>query len=150
MPIVIRGSYFFVTPYQKRYEIASNFSNYIEIGERGITPYYLEAIIENNEFKISGTLLDATGEVLCTLENNFISTSRDCTKEMTQFGYRIKNKQGTRIFEIRAENIICHLEGVIYSSSGEIIAQSKENVFVILKGPAIIGKSNGSIGFKID
>ena len=150
MPIVIRGSYFFVKPRQKRYEIASNFSNYIEIGERGITPYYLEAKIENDAFKISGTLLDATGEVLCTLENNFISTSRDCTKEMTKFGYRIKNKQGTRMFEIRAENNVCHLEGAIYSSSGEIIAQSKEGVFVILKGPAIIGKSNGRIGIRIE
>jgi hypothetical protein len=150
VPIVIRGSYFFVTPYQKCYEIASNFSNYIEIGERGITPYYLEAKIDNDEFKISGILFDATGEVLCTLENNFISTSRGCTKEMTKFGYRIKNKQGTRIFEIRAEDNVCHLEGTIFSSSGETVAQSKDGVFVILKGPAIIGKSNGSIGIKIE
>jgi len=150
MPIVIRGSYFFVTPSQKRYEIASNFSNYIEIGERGITPYYIEAKIENDEFKISGTLLDADGEVLCTLKDNFISASKSCTKEMTKFGYRIKNSQGTKIFEIRAQDNVCHLEGIIYSSSGEIVAQSKDGLFVILKGPAIIGKSNGSIGMKIE
>jgi hypothetical protein len=148
MPIVIRGSYFFVTPSKKRYEISSNFANYIEIGELGITPYYLEAKIENDEFKISGTLLNANGDVLCTLNNNFISASKVCTKEMTRFGYRI-NSQGTKIFEIRVEDNICHLEGVIYSSTGEIIAQSKDGLFLILKGPAIIGKSNGSIGMKI-
>jgi hypothetical protein len=148
MPIVIRGSYFFVRPSQKRYEIASNFSNYLEIGELGITPYYLEARIEDNEFKISGTLLGADGEVLCTLKDNFISASKGCTKEMTQFGYRI-HSNGTKIFEIRAQDDICHLEGVVYSRTGEIIAQSKDGLFVILKGPAIIGKSNGSIGMKI-
>ena len=149
MPIVIRGSYFFVTPSQKRYEIASNFSNYIEIGELGITPYYLEAKIVNDEFKISGTLLDINGKILCTLKDNFISISVGCIKEMNQFGYRIKNIQGDRILEIRAQNNICHLEGSIYSSTGEIVAQSKDGLFVILKGPAIIGKSNGSIGMKI-
>jgi hypothetical protein len=149
MPIVMKGCYFFVQPGQKRFEISSNFANYLELGIQSITSYYLEAKIENDEFKISGTLLDRNGRVLCSLENNFIETSRGCSKEMTRYGYRIKNNEGDRIFEIRVEDNVCHLEGTIYSDLGEIIAQGKEGKFVILKGPAIIGKSNGSIGLKI-
>src|SRR4030042_484306 len=149
MPMFIKDSYFFVRPDQKRYEIASNYANYIELGIAGVTPYYLEAKIENDEFKISGVLLNATGEVLCQLKDNFVITSAECTKEMTIYGYRIKNSQGSKIFEIRVENNVCHLEGTIYSISGEIAAVGKEGTFVIIKGPAIVGKLNNSIGLKI-
>jgi hypothetical protein len=93
--------------------------------------------------------LNATGEVICQLKDNFVEATAGCTKEMTVYGYRIKNNQGNKIFEIRAEANICHLEGTIYSSSGEIIAIGKEETFVIIKGPAIIGKVNHSIGLKI-
>jgi hypothetical protein len=149
MPMFIKNSYFFVRPDQKRYEIASNYANYIELGLAGITPYYLEAKIENDEFKISGVLLNENGDALCQLKDNFVTTSAGCTKEMTAHGYRIKNSQGNKIFEIRAENNICHLEGTIYSGSGQIAAIGKEETFVIVKGPAIIGKLNNSIGMKI-
>jgi hypothetical protein len=150
MPLFITGSYFFVRADQKRYEISSNYANYIELGTRNVTSYYLEAKIENNEFKISGKLLGTTGEVLCDLKDNFIEATTNCTKEMTAYGYRIKDARQNRIFEIRVEAQICHLEGTIYSSSGEIVAQGKETTFVILKGPAIIGKLDSSIGLRID
>ncbi len=145
----ITGSYFFVRPDQKRYEISSNFANYLELGTKSITPYYLEARIENDEFKISGRLLGTIGEVLCELKDNFIQATTNCTKEMTAYGYRIKNAQQNMIFEIRVEGQICHLQGIIYSSSGEIIAKGNETTFVILKGPATIGKINNSVGLRI-
>jgi hypothetical protein len=150
VPIFIKGSYFFVERGQKCFEIASNFSNYLEVGLKWITPYYLEAKIENDEFKISGILLGITGEMLCSLKDNFIEASKGGIKEMTQYGYRIKDTEGNSIFEIRVEGSVCHLEGTIYSDSREIIARGKEGTFVILRGPAIIGKSNGSIGIKIE
>src|SRR3990170_7024734 len=146
MPMFIKNSYFFVKPNQKRYEIASNYANYIELGIAGVTPHYLEAKIEKDEFKISGTLLTASGEILCQLKDNFVKGALGCAKEMTVYGYRIKDSQGNKIFEIRVEDDICHLEGTIYSNSGEIVAQGKGGTFVIIKGPAIIGKLNNSIG----
>jgi len=146
----MRGSYFFVRPGQKRFEISSNFTNYLEIGIQGVTEYYLEAKVENDEFKISGTLLNPSGQVLCNINQNFIETSLGCIKEMTPNGYRIKDNDKNQVFEIRVENNICHLKGAIYSESGEIVAREQEDSFLIFRGPAIIGKSNGSIGIKLD
>jgi len=151
MPVFMRGNYIFVEPGRKCFEVSSNFTNYLELGIQGITEYYLEAKIENNEFKISGTLLDKNGELLCRLKDNFIEASKGCNKEMTPYGYRIKDKDGTLVFEIQAENdLICHLKGTIYGESGEVVAQDREGEFIILKGPAIIGKSGNAIGIKLD
>ena len=150
MPVFMKGNYIFVEPKQKCFEVSSNFTNYLELGIRGITKYYLEAKIENDEFKISGILLDKSGEVLCRLKDNFIDESKGCNKEMTKHGYRIKDKDGNLAFEIHVENdLICHLKGTIFGESGEIVAQEREGEFIILKGPGIIGKSGNAIGIKI-
>lgn len=150
MPVFMKGNYIFVEPKQKCFEVSSNFTNYLELGIRGITKYYLEAKIGNDEFKISGILLDKSGEVLCRLKDNFIDESKGCNKEMTVHGYRIKNKDGNLAFEIHVENdLICHLKGTIFGESGEIVAQEREGEFIILKGPGIIGKSGNAIGIKI-
>lgn len=151
MPVFMRGNYIFVEPGHKCFEVSSNFTNHLELGIQGITKYYLEAKIENDEFKISGTLLDKDGEILCRLKDNFIEASRGCNKEMTQYGYRIKDKDGKLVLEIQVENdLICHLKGTIYGESGEIVAQDKKGEFIIFKGPAIIGKSGNAIGIKLD
>jgi hypothetical protein len=150
MPIFMKGSFFFVEPGQKCFEISSNYTNYLEIGVQGTTRYYLEAKIENDEFRISGTLLDKAGGVLCRLENNFIETSEGCSKEMTKYGYRIRDNEGRQIFEIQTEkDLVCHLRGTIYGDAGETVAQDREGSFVILRGPAIIGKSGNSVGIRL-
>jgi len=151
MPVFMRGNYIFVEPGRKCFEVSSNVTNYLELGIQGITKYYLEAKIENNEFKISGTLLNKNGELLCRLKDNFIQASKDCNKEMTSNGYRIKDRDGNLVFEIQVENdLICHLKGTIYGESKEVVAQDREGEFIILKGPAIIGKSGNAIGIKLD
>jgi hypothetical protein len=151
MPVFMKGNYIFVAPGQKCFEISSNFTNYLELGTQGITPYYLEARIEEEEFRISGILLDKNGGILCRLKDNFIESSQDCNKDMTQSGYRIRDRDGILIFEIHVENdTICRLKGTIYGAKGEIVAQDKEGEFVILKGPAILGKSGSSIGIKLN
>lgn len=143
----LSGNYIFTRPGEKCFEISSNFTNYIELGIQGITKYYLEAKIEGNEFKISGTLLDKKGIVICILEENSVKDS--CNKEIVNDGYRIKDKDKNPILEIKINNNICHLKGVIYGESGEIIAQDKEGYFMVLKGPLTIGKSGEFIGIYI-
>lgn len=151
MPIFMKGNYIFVEPGRKCFEISSNFTNYLELGIPGITKYHLEAKIKNDEFQISGVLLDKSGNVLCRLKDNFIEASEDCNKEMTPHGYRIKDKDGNLVFEIQADkDLVCHLKGTIYGESGEIVAQDREGEFIILKGPAIIGKSGNAIGIKLE
>jgi len=147
----MKGNYIFVQPGRKCFEVSSNLTNYLELGIQGITKYHLEAKIENDEFRISGALLDQNGEVLCHLKDNFIEASKGCNKEMTPYGYRIKDKDGNLVFEIQAENdLLCHLKGTIYGELGEVVAQDRKGEFVILKGPAIIGKSGNAIGIKLD
>lgn len=151
MPIFMKGNYIYVEPGRKCFKVSSNYTNYLELGIKGVTKYYLEAKIESDEFKISGILLNERGEELCILENNFINSSKGCRKEMTTSGYRIKDGNENLVFEIQAErDLICHLKGIIYGESGEIIAQDKGEEFIILKGPAIIGKSGNTIGIKLD
>lgn len=149
--VFMRGNYIFVQPGMKCFEVSSNFTNYLELGIRGTTKYYLEAKIENDEFRISGTLLDGNSNELCRLKDNFIEVSKGCQKDMTQAGYRIRDKHGSLVFEIRIEqNAVCHLSGTIYGDNpGELIAKDREGGFVILKGPAILGKSGNAIGIKI-
>lgn len=152
MPVIMRGNYIFVEPGQKCFQISSNYTNYLELGIREITNYYLEAKIGEDEFKVSGILLDKNGEVSCLIKNNFIEPikGKECNKEMTQYGYRIKDKEGNLIFEIQVEkDIVCHLKGIIYGSTGEIIAEDRGDDFIILKAPAIIGKSGNAIGIKL-
>ena len=150
MPVFMKGNYIFVDPGRKCFEISSNFTNYLELGIKGITKYYLEAKIEDDEFKISGTLLDKNGEVFCRLKDNFIEASRNCNKKMTPYGYRITDNDGNLVFEIQVEDLICHLKGTVYGDSAEIVAQDREGEFIIWKGPAIIGKSGSAIGIKLD
>lgn len=150
MPIFMKGNYIFVERGQKCFEVSSNFTNYLELGIEGITKYYLEAKIQDDEFRMSGKLLDKDGEVVCRLKDNFIEASKDCRKTMTPSGYRIKDKKGNQILEIQVENdLICHLKGTIYGDGGEIVARDRNGEFVILKGPAIIGKSGTAIGIKL-
>lgn len=151
MPVFMKGNYIFVEPDRKCFEVSSNFTNYLELGIRGITKYHLEAKIEDDEFRISGILLDKNSEVICRLKDNFIEVSKDCNKEMTPYGYLIKDKDGNLVFEIQVENdLVCHLKSTIYGESREIVAEDREGEFIILKGPAIIGKSGNAIGIKLD
>lgn len=150
MPVFMKGNYIFVDPQHKRFEVSSNFTNYLELGVQGITKYYLEAKIQDDEFNISGTMLDKNGAVICRLIDNFIDASKPCNKEMTIYGYRIRDSGGNLVFEIQVENgLICHLKGTIYGDKGEIIAQDREGEFIVVKGPAIIGKSGNAIGIKL-
>lgn len=151
MPVFMRGNYIFVRPGEKCYEVSSNFTNYLELGARGITKHYLEAKMENDEFRVSGTLLNKEGEVLCRLKDNFIETSEGCIKDMTPHGYRIRDKDGDLVLEIRVEqDSVCHLSGILYEESGEIVAQGINGEFTVMKGPVILGKSGSAIGIRLD
>jgi hypothetical protein len=145
----MKGNYIFVEQDKKCFKVSSNFTNYLELGIKGITKHYLEAKIEKDEFLISGILLDKKGDILCRLKDNFIEASNDYIKEMTRFGYRIKNQANDILFEIQANENICSLKGKLYGESGELIAEDKDDDFIVWKGPAIIGKSGNAIGIKL-
>jgi len=145
MPAVMKGNYIFVRPGEKMFGVASNFTNYLELGVRGVTAYYLEAKIENNEFLINATLLDHSGKSACEVANNFPEGS-GCRKEMTPQGYRICNQAGDLLLGIEVTGDVCLLKGTVYGPNGDIIAQDQADEFLVYRGPAVLGRSGGSRG----
>lgn len=145
MSVLMRGNYIFVQPGQKAFMVASNFTNYIEIGAKGITDFYLEAKVENDEFIINAIIYDPKSKEFCRIINNFPEKS-DFRKEMTLYGYNIFSKTGELLLGIEAQGEVCYLNGKIYSANEEVIAERKDNDYLIYRGPATIGKSGNSIG----
>lgn len=145
MSVVMKGNYIFVRPGEKAFKVASNYTNYLELGARGITDYYLEARVGNGEFLINATLLDLHGKVSCRIVQNFPDKS-ECRKEMTPYGYRMLSSSDELLLGIEARENICLLRGTIYDGKGGIVAQDKEDDFLIYHGPAILGKSGSSLG----
>jgi hypothetical protein len=83
-------------------------------------------------------------------DNAIEEKTSDCIKELTMTGFRIKNSRRESVLEISVEGNVCHILGTIFSSTGEAIAKGNATTFFVLKGPAIIGKTNnGGIGLKI-
>lgn len=145
MSVIMKGNYIFVQPGEKAFKVASNFTNYLELGAQGITDYYLEAQIGNGEFVVNAILLDLHGRVACRIANNFPEKS-ECRREMTRSGYRILSISGELLLGIEAPENVCLLRGTIYDAKGGIVARDREDDFLIYHGPAILGKSDGSLG----
>ncbi len=147
--VIMRGNRFFVRPGEKCYKVTSNLTNYLLVGSPGITEYYLEATIEADEYVLNAILLGPNGKRLCGIERNFPSEGEGCTKEMTPRGYRIRDASGSSVLEIEAWEEYCIVRGRVYNAAGEIAAKDSGDDFLILKGPAVIGRSGNSIGMSI-
>ncbi len=145
MSVVMTGNYIFVQPGQRCFRVASNLTNYLELGVRGATEYYLECRIDAGDFVINATLLDRAGRKVCDILNNF-PQGPDCRKEMTRNGYRILGRSEDLLLGIEATGDICSLKGTVYGNGGAIIAEDRGEDFLIFRGPAVLGKSNGSLG----
>ena len=145
MSITMTGNYIFVQPGENAYKVASNFMSYLELGVPGLTDYYLEARVENDEFLINATLLNPRGEVSCRIMNNF-PEKPNCRKEMTPNGYRIVDSSDELLLGMEVHGRVCRLQGKIYDGTGGIVAQEKGDDFLVFHGPAILGKSGSSLG----
>jgi hypothetical protein len=145
MTLLMKGNYIFVQRGQKAFKVASNFTNYLELGALGITEYYLEARIEEDAFMINATLLSPQGKLACRVVNNFPDRA-GCRREMTPDGYRILTPEGQLLLGIAVRGDFCHLLGIVYDTKGNIVAQGLEDDFVIHQGPAVLGKSQTARG----
>jgi len=150
MPVYLKGNYIFTSPGKKAFLASSNFVNYIELGKKGITAYYLEAKIENNEFIVNGKLFDSKSNFLCTLKNNHLEEMhKKCRMVINNKGqgYRIFDEDNNVVIELFLKDLnTCILRGTFYDDKGNIIAEGNEEDFLLYKGPAVLGKSNGSLG----
>lgn len=150
MAIHMAGNYMFVRPDQKHFIVASNFTNYFEIGDKSSTQYYLEARVEDDEFLVNGRLYVPGCEDWCEIADN-LPTGGPCAKTVLQNGYRVEDSNGDLILEILVSQngLQCNISGTVYDENGTVVADGGSNGFDIHHGPAVIGKSGSARGIVI-
>jgi hypothetical protein len=149
MSVTMKGNYIFVQPGQKAFKVSSNYANYVEIGARGATPYYLEGKVDNDEFIINATLLDDRGRPVCEVKDNF-PTKTGGEHQLTTDGYRIVSPSGEPLLGIQVNKGICVLQGRLYDGVGQVVAESTEDDFLVRHGPVILGRSGKSLGIVLN
>jgi hypothetical protein len=148
MPVVMKGNLIFVKSGDKAFKVASNFTNYLELGVRGITDYYLEARVESDGFVVDATLRDSLGHDVCRVERN-VPSDQGCIRELTPYGYRIKTMNQQALLELIAPANVCSIKAKIYDGKGSLVAEDKGDDFLIYRGPAVLGKSGNARGMVI-
>ena len=149
MPVIMRDNYMFVLPGERAFKVTSNFTNYVELGAKGLTHYYLEGKVENDEFVINASLLDSQGKPSCHIVNNF-PQGPGCRREMTPNGYRIVSDSGELVLAIEVRDSVCLLQGTVYDFNGRIVAQHMDQDFLVFQGPAVLGKSGSARGIVLN
>ena len=150
MSVYLRGNFIFTSPGEKAFLVSSNFVNYLELGQRGLTDHYLEAQIRNGDFVVSGEIYDKRGQFLCRIrENNLEDIGGKCKFRWLKAGYEVIHEERGMIFTLTMmpeRPNVCILKGKFYDSEGNLIAEGNQEDFVIYKGPAVIGKSGNARG----
>lgn len=146
MTVLMKDNWIFAQPGQKVLRVASNFTNYLQLGTLGVTAYYLEAEATSNEFLLNGHLLRPDGTPLVHIANN-LPEDDGVSREMTPHGYRFIDRHGEFLFgmEVEGDNV-CVLRGKIYDEKGDVVAEDSGSDFLVYRGPAVIGKSDGAYG----
>ena len=143
------GNYIFVEQGSKAYEVASNFTNYLELGTPGADPdYYFEAQIDNDEFIIDAVLREPSSPTPLRIVKSF-PEGGPWKKDMLTNGWRIVDPNGELILGLEVNGNICHIKGKVKSRDGTLVAEDSNNNFLIYKGPAVLGRSGTSRGIVI-
>lgn len=148
MTVTMRGNFIFVEPGQKAYKVASNFTNYLELGLLGGTDYYLLARVENDEFLIDAQLHEPNSGAAVEIKDNF-PAGEILPREMLPNGYRILDTRGELLIGIEVDGNICMIRGRISAVDGSIIAESSKDDFLIYRAPAVLGKSGEARGLVV-
>ena len=149
MPVTMSNSYFFVQPGSKAFQVATNFTNYLELGTQSSEPdYYLEARINEDEFLIAAVLWEPNTGSLLRIVDNF-PEGPAWSRQMLPNGWRIVDQTGKLMLGLEVEGQICHIRGKLTAKDGSIVAEDSNNDFLIHHGPAVIGRSGGAIGILI-
>lgn len=151
MPVVMRGNYIFVNPGEKMLKVASNFTNYLELGLKGVTAYYLEVRIEGGQVLINAVLLSPEGRHLCEIEDSFPSGAHGVVYESLGNGYRFLSSASELLrIEDPTGSGVYLLRGKIYDEGGVVVAEDKGDDYVIYRGPAILGRAGAARGIVMD
>jgi hypothetical protein len=145
MGVEMRGNYVFVERGEPAFEVASNFTNYIELGSPGGSGHYLEARMQNGQPTITADLRDSSGALVCRVVDSF-PQSGSCRREMTPAGWRVLDAEGNLLLAVEAKENICYIRGVLHDSDGTKVAEGTGDTLLIYRGPAVIGKAGNARG----
>lgn len=150
MTIQLRGNNFFVGPNDKKYKISSNYTNYVEIGDKEVTEYYLKGEIRNKEeFIINATLPDSESDSKYHIDDNF-PREEYIEKVIQKNGFDILDSTGKLLIGIRVDGDTCLLRGKVFDGDGNVVAEQKGDDFVVHQGPLVLGKSGSSRGLVVN
>lgn len=139
MTTLLKANRIFVENQEPCYYVNSNLTNYFEIGIRNETPYYLEARIENGDYLIDATLLVPGGPKPVVISAGR-PVSQGFDRRITETGYQIIDKSARVILSAEDRGGYCLVECMVYDDEGAIVAECRDDCFMIHRGPAIIGK----------
>ena len=148
MAISMRGNFIFVGPDEKYFKVASNFTNYLELGLPSGEDYYLEARIEGGNFKINATLWEPSEASAIIIKDNLPRDS-GLVRDIFPNGWRLNDSTGQLVLGLEANGNECHIRGRVRTKSGEIIAEESGDDFLVHRGPAVLGKFGNSRGIVI-
>lgn len=149
---ILKGNYIFTQPGQQAFLAASNYVNYVLLGDPAQRSFYLEARIDKGEFLISGRLYRKDGSLLCEIYDNRVKDASRCKiVPIRPGGYELRTPEGEVHLRLRVkpEQNVCLIQGTLYDDSGSLVAEGNEEDFRIYKGPAILGKFGSSLGIVI-
>ena len=149
MAFTMSGNYIFAGPNDRCYKVASNFTNYLELGLPDSGDYYLEARIDEGDFKINARLWDTASGEQILVKDNFPTGMRGVTRDDLPNGYLIKDSGGVLILGIAVEGNLVRSGGAVRSKDGALIAEDKADDFLIHRGPAVLGKEGSARGIVI-
>jgi hypothetical protein len=139
------GTYLLVQPGEPAYKVASNFTNYVQLGVRGSTDYYFEARIDDGRYVIDANLWDPSAERTVTVEDNH-PTDVDVTRTDRSNGFDIVDGTGHVVLGLDVVDLVAHLRGRIVTPTGDVVAEDDGDDFLIHHGPMVLGRSDGTHG----
>jgi hypothetical protein len=145
MAMEISGTYLAVQPGEPAYKVASNFTNYVELGARGRTDYYLEARIDDGRFVVDAVLQDPSTGRAVNVEDN-VPTDSGVTRRDRPDGFDIVNGTGHVLLGLDIDGPVAHLRGRITTAAGEVVAEDDADDFLVHRGPMVLGRSDGAHG----
>ena len=146
MPVVMSDNFIFVNPGQKAFKVASNFTNYVQLGlPSPDASYYLEARIENDQFLVDARLWEPDSQEYLSMANN-LPKGPSWSRKMTRNGWLVVDRNDHTLLGVEATGNICHLKGRIIDRDGTMIAEDAGDDFLIHRGPAILGRMGDAFG----
>ena len=149
----LTGNYIFVRPGEKAFFVASNYVNYVELGNPVGRGFYLVAEIQDDEFLVSARLFGPDRQKLAEVIRNNVIEGSAKIQFIPLGGYELTTPDGTRLLRLEISGTgghICKLLGRFYDESGELIAAGDEEDLRIYRAPAVLGKSGSARGIVIE